>query len=89
MNELKVDDAAVASFAAALRTHAGPVGAECVATGQTLGSGLVNDALGNVVLVLSVMDDALAGGAVTLADDAGAAGQSWSTLDASMSMRAG
>lgn len=55
---------------------------------QALGSGLVNDTLGNVALVLTVLGSALVEGAATLADDAGAARHRWSTADAGMSTRA-
>ncbi|MCM0639516.1 alpha-mannosidase [Cellulomonas wangsupingiae] len=88
MRDLKVDDAGVASFAAAVDAHAGPVGAECTATGQALGSGAVQDALGNVSLVLTVLDQALAEGAGALARDARSSGQAWRSADSRLAMRA-
>lgn len=87
MTDLKVDTADVGSFAAALDQNAGVVGAECSATGQTLGSGMVQDALGNVSLVLTVLDQALASGASALARDARASGEVWSAADGKMAMR--
>ena len=87
MTDLKVGASDVADFAAALDQHAGPVGAECYATGQTLGSGMVQDALGNVSLVLTVLDQALATGAGALARDARSAGDAWSGADNRLSMR--
>ncbi|GIG41955.1 alpha-mannosidase [Cellulomonas phragmiteti] len=88
MTDLKVDSADVADFAASLDQHAGVVGAECYATGHTLGSGIVQDALGNVSLVLTVLDQALATGAGALARDSRASGDAWSAADRGMSMRA-
>ncbi|MCC2314155.1 alpha-mannosidase [Cellulomonas xiejunii] len=88
MADLRVDDVAVASFASAVQAHAGLVGAECTATGQALGSGLVQDALGNVSLVLTVLDQALAEGAGALARDARSSGQAWRSADAGIAMRA-
>lgn len=88
MADLKVDAASVAGFAAALDQHAGVIGAECYATGQTLGSGIVQDALGNVSLVLTVLDQTLAEGAGALARDARSSGDAWSSADQRMSMRA-
>lgn len=88
MTDLKVGAADVADFAAALDQHSGVVGAECFATGQTLGSGIVQDALGNVSVVLSVLDQALATGAGALARDARSSGDMWSAIDHRMSMRA-
>ncbi|UUI71535.1 alpha-mannosidase [Cellulomonas xiejunii] len=88
MVDLMVDDAAVASFAAAVHAHAGLVGAECTATGQVLGSGVVQDALGNVSLVLTVLDQALAEGAGALARDARSSGQAWRSADTGIAMRA-
>lgn len=87
MTDLKVGAAEVAHFAAALEQHAGVVGAECYATGRTLGSGMVQDALGNVSVVLTVLDQALATGAAALARDARASGDTWSATDHRMSMR--
>ncbi|GIG41721.1 alpha-mannosidase [Cellulomonas phragmiteti] len=88
MADLKVDDVAVASFAAAVGAHTGPVGAECTATGQALGSGTVQDALGNVALVLTVLDRALADGAGALACDARATSQAWASTDSRMAVHA-
>src|SRR5690606_22337948 len=85
MTDLKVGAVDVANFAAALDQHAGVVGAECYATGQLLGSGMVQDALGNVSLVLTVLDQALAAGAGALARDARASGDAWSAADSRMS----
>ncbi|ADG76199.1 hypothetical protein Cfla_3320 [Cellulomonas flavigena DSM 20109] len=87
MTDLKVGAADVANFVAALDQHAGVVGAECYATGQMLGSGMVQDALGNVSLVLTVLDQALATGAGALARDARSTGNAWSGADSGMSMR--
>ena len=87
MTDLKVDAAGVASFAAALGAHAGPVGADCAAVGHALGSGVVRDALGDVGLVLTVLDQALADGAGALARDARAVGDTWASADAGLSVR--
>ena len=87
MTDLKVDAVNIAFFAAALDQHAAVVGAECSATGQMLGSGMVQDALGNVSLVLTVLDQALATGASALARDARASGDVWSAADGRMAMR--
>ena len=88
MSELKVDDGAVASFSTAVAVHAGPLGAECVATAQVLGSGVVQDALGNVSLVLTVLDQALADGAHALARDARSSAHAWDATDSGVAMRA-
>jgi len=85
--DLTVDAAALASFMAAVVAHANPVGAECVATGHVLGSGLVQDALGNVALVLTVLDQALADGADALARDARDTGEAWVAADRGLSTR--
>ncbi|ADG76187.1 alpha-1,2-mannosidase [Cellulomonas flavigena DSM 20109] len=87
MTDLKVDVADVGNFAAVLDQQAGVVGAECHATGQALGAGMVQDALGNVSLVLTVLDQALATGAGALALDARSSGDAWSAADSRMSMR--
>lgn len=88
MTDLRVGAAEVASFAAALDQHSGPVGAECYATGQSLGSGRVQDALGNVSVVLTVLDEALAQGAGAVARDVRSSGDAWSETDRRISMRA-
>lgn len=88
MTDLKVGAADVANFGAALDQHTGVVGAECYATSHALGSGMVQDALGNVSLVLTVLDQALADGAGALARDARSSGDVWSAADRRMSMRA-
>lgn len=87
MTDLQVTADAVAAFAGAVATHSAPVGAECTATSGVLGSGVVQDALGNVSLVLTVLDRALAGGAGALARDARSTGESWSSADAGIAMR--
>ena len=87
MTDLNVDAADVAEFAAALDQHSCVVGAECYATGRALGSGIVQDALGNVSVVLSVLDQVLATGAGVLARDARSSGDMWSAIDHCMSMR--
>jgi len=86
--DLRVDDVTVVSFAAALEAQSGLVGAECVATGQMLGSGLVQDALGNVSLVLTVLDQALGEGAGALARDARSSVHAWDVADGGLAMRA-
>ncbi|MBF0688420.1 MAG: alpha-mannosidase [Cellulomonas sp.] len=88
MVDLRVDDGAVASFAAVVGAHAGVAGAECTAAGQTLGSGIVQDALGNVSLVLTVLDQALADGAGALARDARSSARAWESADVGIAMRA-
>ena len=88
MADLRVDSAAVRTFAAAVSAHTSLVGAECSASGQALGSGLVQDALGNVLLVLTVLDQALAEGAGALAGDARASGDVWVATDRGMAARA-
>lgn len=88
MADLKVHAASVAGFAAALDQHVGVIGAECYATGQTFGSGIVQDALGNVSLVLSILDQTLADGAGALARDTRSSRDAWSSADQRMSMRA-
>lgn len=88
MTDLKVSAADVASFAAALDQHSGVVGAECYATGRTLGSGMVQDALGNVSVVLTVLDRALAEGAGAVARDVRSSGDAWSEADRRFSVRA-
>ncbi len=87
MRDLTVDARVVESFAAAVAVHAHPVGTECVATGHALGSGVVQDALGNVTLVLSVLDQALADGAGALAREARATDEAWVATDGGLSMR--
>lgn len=87
MTDLRVGAADVANFAAALDQHVGVVGAECYATGQTLGSGMVQDALGNVSLVMTVLDQALATGAGALAREARSSGDAWAAVDSGISMR--
>lgn len=87
MADLRVDDAALGTFATTLAAHAGVVGAECVATGSALGSGVVQDALGNVSLVLTVLDRALAGGAEVLSRDARSTARTWESADAGMVVR--
>lgn len=81
MTDLQVDAEAVATFAAAIDAQSGSVGAECTATAHVLGSGVVQDALGNVSLVLTVLDTALAGGAAALTRDARSAGDAWASAD--------
>ncbi|MBO3089410.1 alpha-mannosidase [Cellulomonas dongxiuzhuiae] len=88
MVDLRVDDGAVASFAAAVGAHAGVAGAECTAAGHALGSGIVQDALGNVSLVLTVLDQALADGAGALAHDARSTELIWGSTDTGIAMRA-
>lgn len=88
MPDLTVDDAALTSFASRIGAHASVVGAECAAAGQALGSGLVQDALGNVSLVLTVLDRALADGAAALSRDARSTAEAWASTDTGLSMRA-
>lgn len=88
MADLKVDAVALTTFATALGAESGVVGAECSATDRALGSGVVQDALGNVSPVLTVLDRALADGASALALGARSARQSWASADASISMQA-
>jgi len=87
VTDLTVDAATVGSFATAVAVYAKPVGAECVATGHALGSGQVQDALGNVTLVLSVLDQALADGVGALAREARSTGEAWIATDGGLSMR--
>lgn len=87
MTDLQVGADALATFAGTIATHSAPVGAECTATSGVLGSGVVQDALGNVSLVLTVLDRALAGGAGALGRDARSTGESWSSTDAGLVMR--
>ena len=85
--DLAVDVAAVTSFAAVVAVHASPVGAECFATGPGLGSGLVQAALGNTTLVLTLLDQALADGAGALAQEARKTGEAWVATDEGLSVR--
>ncbi|MBD7917029.1 alpha-mannosidase [Cellulomonas sp. Sa3CUA2] len=87
MSDLKVDVGAVASFVAAVESQAALVGAECVSTGRALGSGIVQDAVGTVSLVLTVLDQALAAGASDLALDARSSENTWARADSSIAMR--
>ena len=89
MSDLEVDRTVVATFASALASHAGPVGAECVDAAHALGSGVVRDALGNVALVLAVLDRASADGASALARDGRSAGDAWASVDRGLIMPAG
>ncbi|UZN03075.1 alpha-mannosidase [Cellulomonas sp. S1-8] len=87
MSDLKVDRSAVEDFVLMTSESTTVVGAECVATAQVLGSGRVQDALGNVSLVLTVLDQALAGGASELARDARSSVEVWVTTDTGMAMQ--
>lgn len=87
MPDLHVQADAVAGFAVAVDAHARPVDVECTATAHVLGSGVVQDALGNVSLVLTVLDRALAEGAVELQRDALSAVDYWDSTDVRLTVR--
>lgn len=88
MSDLVVDGAAVEQFASRLAAGAHPVGATCVATGHAVGSGVVQDALADVSLVLEILDAALADGSAALARDARVTAAAWDASDARLVMRA-
>lgn len=87
MSDLRVEAETIAAFETKLAAYTGPVGGECVATGQVLGSGLVQDALGNVTVVLTTLDLALADGVTGLVGAARAVEQSWTVADHHLAAR--
>lgn len=88
MTDVRVDSAVLDVFEAAMAARSGPVGAECVATAHALGSGLVQDALGNVSVVLTTLDLGLAQGSAALAREARAVERTWDAADRRLAPRA-
>jgi len=84
VGDLLVDESAVESFVSRTATAAGVVGAECAATGPVLGSWRVQDALGDVSVVLTVVDLACAESAGRIVADAGATVDAWRSVDSGL-----
>lgn len=88
MSDVRVDGAVLGDFRSVVGRHTGPVGAECVATAHALGSGVVQDALGNVSVVLTTLDLGLAQGSAALAREARAVERTWDAADRRLAPRA-
>ncbi len=87
MSDLVVDEVGVSSFVAAVSAHASVVGAECSDLGSAVGSWTVADALGNVSVVLTVLDRTFADASAGVARDARMSGEAWRSTDSGMAMR--